>query len=86
MPLYDYRAMNAQHSCAHCRDSFEVRQAMADEPLRTCPSCGAPVNRVITTVGIATHQLSKNITSDKNLKKHGFTKLVNEGGGRYRKI
>jgi len=86
MPIYEYKAKEKSKSCAHCKSRFEVRQSMSDEPLRTCPKCGGPVERVITSVGISTHGFSKRLLGDKSLKKHGFTKLVNEGDGKFRKI
>lgn len=39
MPIYEY-------ACGNC-GRFEQFQKMSDEPLETCPSCGAPVRRVI---------------------------------------
>ncbi len=86
MPIYEYQAKEKGRSCAQCKSRFEVRQSMADEPLKACPKCGAPVERVIASVGISTHGFSKRLLTDKSLKKHGFTKLVNEGGGKFRKI
>ena len=86
MPTYEYIATEKGRACAHCRRGFEVRQRMSDEPLKECPKCGVPVQRAITPVGISTHGFSKRLLTDQSLKKHGFTKLVNEGGGKYRKI
>jgi putative FmdB family regulatory protein len=86
MPTYEYQAANADRACDHCRERFEVRQSMKDEPLRKCPQCGGPVARVISRCAVSTAQSSKSMLSDKNLKAKGFTKLVNEGGGKYRKI
>lgn len=86
MPTYEYIAKDKARACANCRSGFEVRQRMSDEPLRACPKCGAPVERVIVAVGISTHTLSKRLLTDQSLKKHGFTKLVNEGDGKFRKI
>lgn len=39
MPIYEY-------VCETC-GRFEQFQKMSDEPLKTCPKCGAPVRRVI---------------------------------------
>ncbi|MDR2509898.1 MAG: zinc ribbon domain-containing protein [Spirochaetaceae bacterium] len=41
MPTYDYE-------CDACHYRFEAFQSMTDEPLSSCPSCGALVRRVIT--------------------------------------
>ena len=41
MPTYDYL-------CTGCGQTFEVFQKMSDEPLSSCPDCGAPARRRIT--------------------------------------
>lgn len=38
MPTYEYR-------CPECRNDFELFQRMSDEPVATCPSCGASAER-----------------------------------------
>lgn len=45
MPTYEYR-------CDHCDRNFDVVQSFQDEPLSTCPTCGAPVRKVFGNVGI----------------------------------
>ena len=85
MPTYEYRARDAGKSCDHCRERFEVRQSMQDELLETCPQCGHPVERIISLCSVSTSQSVKSMLSDKNLEEKGFTKLVNEGEGRFRK-
>ena len=45
MPLYDYQ-------CDRCGHRFEVRQGIKEDPLTTCPQCGATIRRVIHPVGI----------------------------------
>ena len=40
MPTYEYE-------CKSCGHSFEVFQAMSDEPLKTCVKCGKEVRRLI---------------------------------------
>ncbi|NOZ22672.1 MAG: zinc ribbon domain-containing protein [Planctomycetes bacterium] len=86
MPTYEYIAVNAAKACDHCRAGFEVRQRMSDEPLKNCPQCGNAVQRVISAVGISTRKSTKSLLSDENIKKHGFTRLVKEDEGKYRKI
>lgn len=39
MPIYEYRCEEGHE--------FEVMQRMADEPLATCTTCSAPVQRVL---------------------------------------
>jgi putative FmdB family regulatory protein len=84
MPTYCYRTKNKNKSCTLCKERFEIKQSMKDKPLTKCPECGAAVQRIITSVGIRTSLSDKALLSDKNLKKHGFSKLVRDGKG-YRK-
>jgi putative FmdB family regulatory protein len=86
MPTYEYTAVEPGTACDLCRERFEVQQSMKDDPLTVCPDCGKPVQRLISLCQVSTAQSSKSMLSDKNLKKKGFTKLVNEGGGKFRKI
>ena len=85
MPTYEYQAADPASACEQCRERFEVRQSMRDDPLTVCPGCGRPVRRLISLCGMSTAQSVKSMLSDKNLKAKGFTKLVNEGGGKFRK-
>lgn len=85
MPTYEYQAEAPAQGCEYCRIPFEIRQAMQDAPLTKCPRCGGPVRRLISRCGISTQPSERAVLSDRNLKAKGFTKLVNEGGGRFRK-
>lgn len=85
MPTYEYQARSSSRACGQCREPFEVRQSMSEEPLTACPKCGNPVERIISLCAVSTRQSVRSMLSDKNLKAKGFTKLVNEGGGRFRK-
>jgi len=85
MPTYEYQAKDTAAACDRCRERFEVQQAMSDEPLAACPECGQPIQRVISLCTVSTAQSVKSKLSDKNLKEKGFTKLVNEGNGKFRK-
>ncbi|HHY40273.1 MAG TPA: zinc ribbon domain-containing protein [Syntrophaceticus sp.] len=40
MPTYDYR-------CDHC-GRFQVTQRITESPLEKCPTCGQPVQRLIS--------------------------------------
>lgn len=87
MPTYVYRrSREGPGGCPTCRDGFEAVQRMQDPPLPACPACAAPVERVLTPPGIVTQPSTRARLSDRNLKRHGFTKLINEGGGKFRKI
>lgn len=41
MPIYEYE-------CGTCTKVFEVIQKFSDAPLEKCPTCGGPVNKVIS--------------------------------------
>lgn len=85
MPIYEYQAEDGAHSCAHCAERFEFRHGMHDPPLAACPECGHPVVRVISACRVDARENPKKQLSDKNLKRLGFSKLVNEGEGKFRK-
>ncbi len=42
MPTYEYR-------CAKCGD-FDFVQKISDEALKSCPSCGQPVHRILSAI------------------------------------
>src|SRR5512143_2719885 len=45
MPLYEYQ-------CTKCREVCEVLQKVKDKPLATCPKCGGPVVKKISSPAI----------------------------------
>jgi len=45
MPIYEYE-------CQICGHRFERLQHFADEPVKLCPNCAGPVQRVVQPVGI----------------------------------
>jgi putative FmdB family regulatory protein len=44
VPTYEYRCKNGH--------TFEAVQSMSDDPLTTCPTCGAEVQRVFHPVAV----------------------------------
>ena len=40
MPLYEYQ-------CKKCKHKFEKIQKFSDRPIRKCPECGSPVEKVM---------------------------------------
>jgi putative FmdB family regulatory protein len=42
MPLYEYQ-------CTQCNTRTEVLQRLDDAPLATCPACGGPVKKLISS-------------------------------------
>ncbi len=46
MPLYEYK-------CNQCENKFELRQKFSDAPASECPSCGGPVQKLISQTGFS---------------------------------
>ncbi len=86
MPLYTYRAKEAGKSCDTCRESLEVFQGIKENPVEICPDCGNPVVRIFHATPTVRDSSEKKLLSDDNLKKHGFKKLVNRGGGKFDEV
>jgi len=82
MPIYEYEAVDKDKSCGYCRNGFSELQSLKDKPFSECPDCGNEVRKIISAVFSSTRE--KNL--DKRAKKHGFTKLVKEDKGKYRKL
>lgn len=86
MPTYCYRKEDNEKGCEHCIEIFEVFQKMSEEPLSACPECGGKIERIIAPHGVYFYtDREKQMLSDKNLSRMGFTKLVREEKGVYRK-
>jgi putative FmdB family regulatory protein len=45
MPLYEYQ-------CEACAHRFEVIQKFSDAPVETCPNCGGPVHKLLSSPAI----------------------------------
>ena len=45
MPLYEYQ-------CEACSNRFERIQKFSDPPIETCPSCGGPVRKLLSSPAI----------------------------------
>jgi putative FmdB family regulatory protein len=41
MPIYEYK-------CTKCRHAFQAMQKFSDCPVQQCPTCGAPVKKLIS--------------------------------------
>lgn len=46
MPLYEY-------ACDKCQKTFEVTQGFSDPPLKECPECKGPVQKLMSLGGFA---------------------------------
>ena len=82
MPIYEYQATDPARGCERCRRPFEVMQKLSDAPLKTCPSCGAPVEKLSSAPSIGWSRSSL----DDRAKSAGFTKLKRLGKGEYEKV
>lgn len=45
MPLYEYQ-------CKKCKHKFEKIQKFSDRPLKKCPECGGPLEKVLHAAGL----------------------------------
>ena len=45
MPLYEYQ-------CKKCRNKFEKIQKFSDPPVRKCPKCGGPVEKLLSAPAV----------------------------------
>ncbi len=52
MPIYEYQAADPKGGCKRCTRRFEVMQAMREDPLSACPTCGGAVRRMISMVRV----------------------------------
>ncbi len=85
MPTYVYQVINDDGSGG---ETFEVFQKMADLALTKHPVTGRPVRRVIQAPIIPGHwsdHATKQMLSNENLQRLGFTKYQRSGDGRYEK-
>ena len=79
MPLYDYAPRSGK--CSICKGRFEAFQRMAEAPLKECPTCAKPCERVVTAALVT----GKYSTSDSRVKELGMTKYKKAGDGVYEK-
>ena len=85
MPTYVYQVINEDGSEG---EIFEVVQKMSDPPLKKHPETGRPVRRIPAAPTIPGHHsdhATKQMLTDKNLDRLGFTKYERAGGGFFEK-
>ncbi|MFG0330646.1 MAG: FmdB family transcriptional regulator [Phycisphaerales bacterium] len=85
MPTYVYQEILPDGSEG---EVFEVVQKMSDPPLATHPETGNAVERIIQPPyipGQGSDHHKKNLLSNKNLDRLGFTKYERAGDGKYEK-
>jgi len=61
-------------------------QKIREDALQFCPECGNEVVRIFFPTKQNTVVATKDLLSDENIKKHGFKKLVNAGGGKFDEV
>lgn len=75
MPIYEYE-------CRDCNRRFERLQHFTDEPVKACPECGGPVQRVIQPVGIIFKGSGFYVTDNRQLAaKEAAKELPGSDGG-----
>lgn len=84
MPIYCYRAVDVENACDTCRESYEIKQKFDEPALTVCPQCGEKMEKLI--VPFFSYTSKKDLLSNKKLSQMGFTKLVKEEPGKYRKV
>ena len=77
MPIYEYKHIDKPCSLGRV---FEIRQSVLDKELRNCPNCGRSVQKLISKINISIPK------SDRELREHGFTKLVRRDDGVYENV
>jgi hypothetical protein len=83
MPVYTYQVV---HDDGAEGETFDVIRKMSDPPLKKHPDTGEKVKRIyqpIHIAGITNERHSKQLLTDKNLSKNGFTKYQKNGKGHY---
>jgi putative FmdB family regulatory protein len=45
MPLYEYQ-------CKKCKHTFEKIQSFSDPPIKKCPQCGGPVEKLLSAPAV----------------------------------
>ena len=81
MPIYEYQAKTKARGCVYCSDGFECLRRSSDPPLKKCPRCGAPVEKLISAVAVGASKTGL----DSRAKSAGFHKLQRTGKGEYEK-
>jgi putative FmdB family regulatory protein len=71
MPIYEYRCANGH--------TFEVFQSMSDDPVATCETCAAPVERVFHPVAV--HFKGSGFYTTDYARK-GSAKAADDGGAK----
>lgn len=85
MPTYVYQIIHEDGSEG---ESFEVFQSIHEKALTVHPESGQKIRRVLQPVYLNskhTEGKSKQVLSDGNIEKHGFTRYEKDSSGQYKK-
>lgn len=80
MPTYEYRHL---HAATDCPEHFEIYGSVAMSDLRTCPHCGAPVERQMSAAGVISGKA--HLQKEAHFSKRGFTQYRKLEKGVYEK-
>ena len=77
MPIYEY-----EHLKKPCKMGkiFDLQQSLSDDPIKICPQCGEPVQKIVSKINISCPK------SNRELRDLGFTKLVKRDDGVYENV
>jgi len=77
MPIYEY-----EHLKKPCKlgSVFDLQQSLTDNPIKTCPHCREPVQKIVSKINISCPK------SNRELRDLGFTKLVKRDDGVYENV
>ena len=59
---------------------FDLQQSLSDDPVKICPQCGEPVQKIVSKINISCPK------SNRELRDLGFTKLVKRDDGVYENV
>ena len=59
---------------------FDLQQSLSDDPIKICPQCGEPVQKIVSKINISCPK------SNRELRDLGFTKLVKRDDGVYENV
>ncbi len=79
MPIREYQARDPSQGCAVCQRPFERLEALHQAPLRRCPHCAQPLQRLLSAPAVGASRSH----FDARAKAGGFHKLKRIGRGEY---
>jgi len=70
MPTYEYRAVDSDKTCDHCRSGFEVIQRMTEPALEFCPQCKNSIHRVLFAPTVVIKKGSPATETEQKIKEY----------------